>query len=63
MQDTLKSLTDKFAALCRVDSAVWSAIQANDMFRVVFSTDLQEFYRSLLMQQVSAHRTFSLNPH
>ena len=48
MQDTLKALTDKFAALWRFDPAIWPALQ--DMF----DTDVQEFHRSLLMQQVGS---------
>ena len=55
----MKAITDKYAALWRFDSAVWPALQANGML----DTDVEEFHRLLLMQQVSAHRTLSFNLH
>jgi hypothetical protein len=61
MQDAMKNVTDKMAALWRFHPAMWPSLQeASDSF---LSCDMQVFHRDLLMQQVGMHHAFLFKPH
>jgi hypothetical protein len=61
MQDAMKAVTDKMAALWRFDPAMWPALQKAS--ERILSTDLQDYHQLLLVQQVGAHRAFLFKPH